>query len=291
MADGIISSLSHLPVVFHKKYPDDLIFPHDFEYYDLIYIMIPGYIKTVYKPYYHKIVSTFHGGPGTEGQASDIIAKEKDIKWYSYVSTEVKNRVNESTGNAFENLVFTPHGVDIVKFSDNIVKKMVFGFAGHASYLLPSHTQSKHRRGYWITRVWDKLRFDLRVAGGMVEYPESIKAFTKQYPDINCELYSKEKIQGFYRKIGVYLIPDKHAGGPMPALEAGAMDIPLITTNCGLLDDCFSDEIHGLMIKNYKEFFKAIEWAINNPDEMIKMGKNWGEYVRRNRSWDAVKQY
>jgi hypothetical protein len=147
MADGIIESLKDLPVTFYKKFPDELIFPDDFEYFDLIYLMIPGYITNTYKDYYHKIISTFHGGPGTEGQADDIINKNKRIKRFSYVSGEVKNRLLQFKD--FNDLYFTPHGVDIIKFSDNIVNKSeTFGFAGHSNYLLEDNSQSKHRRGF-----------------------------------------------------------------------------------------------------------------------------------------------
>ena len=147
MADGIISALSDKKYMFYKKYADDLIIPDDLEQYDIIYIMIPGYItdKSDSK-YYHKIRTTFHGGPGTEGQAHQVILKDQDSIKKSYVSGEVKKRLEPYN---LSGMTFTPHGIDVSKYTiKNITKIKTFGFAGHVRYLDYKDSQVDHRRGY-----------------------------------------------------------------------------------------------------------------------------------------------
>lgn len=103
MADGIISALSD-KFRFTKKFSDELArkdfglpvmdLEKDYYDYDVIYIMLPSYVPQNFREY-NKIVTTFHGGPGTEGQA-DMLQRYglKDMK-ISYVSHQVKKRVDE----------------------------------------------------------------------------------------------------------------------------------------------------------------------------------------------------
>jgi len=109
----------------------------------------------------------------------------------------------------------------------------------------------------------------------MPDYPDHVKTFNKKYPQIDCKTYSKSQMNSFYDQIDCYLIPDVKAGGPLPALEVGAKNIPLITTNCGLLGDVFIDGKHGILVKdNYYEFVNAILWMENHSKKAIEMGKN-----------------
>ena len=93
----------------------------------------------------------------------------------------------------------------------------------------------------------------------MPEHPEHVNKFNMLFPNIDCKTYSRQDVVNFYKNIDVYLIPDRRAGGPMSALEAGAMNIPLITTNCGLLGDMFVDKEHGILIDTYDQFVAAIQ--------------------------------
>ena len=99
----------------------------------------------------------------------------------------------------------------------------------------------------------------MKVAGGMPQHPQHVIKFNNIYPNIDCQSYNRNDIIGFYKKIDCYLIPDLRSGGPMPALEAGSMNIPLITTNCGLLGDSFIHMKHGLLIDSYDQFTNAIK--------------------------------
>jgi glycosyltransferase involved in cell wall biosynthesis len=58
------------------------------------------------------------------------------------------------------------------------------------------------------------------------------------------------------------------------------------------LGDVFIDGKHGILVKNnYYEFVNAILWMENHTKKAIEMGKNWGNFVRKERSWKAVSNH
>lgn len=101
IANGVVSALKH-KFDFTIKYSDKLAadqgkkiidWDADLDKYDVIYIMLSGYLKKGLKDY-SKIVTSFHGGPGSESQANVLQRKklEKIIRM-SYVSEQTKKRL------------------------------------------------------------------------------------------------------------------------------------------------------------------------------------------------------
>ena len=363
MADGIISALSD-KFIFTKRYADniakDMGFPIidwkvDYDKYDKIYIMLPGYIDNIIAGDYDmkKICTTFHGGPGTEGQADQLDRQKLNDLNISFVSYQTKKRVCDVTNNInrkmnirlkevvdidwlkhelgfgdgedkivrFEgeerylkrltknkvnvvyrrkgynlrNLSFTPHGVNIKRFKqDSIIGEPVFGYAGWARYILGA--QKEHRQCDWIFNSWRNNPYKLKVAGGTKKYDAKgdltkLKYLFNMDKLVDISYYEHNDVHNFYKSISCYLVPDKYAGGPMPVLEAGAMNIPVICTDAGLCGDIIEDGINGIKISTFKEFENAIDFMKNNKNEREKMGKKLGELVRETRSWDAVSKY
>lgn len=353
MAFGIIKSLKH-KFNFTIKYSDELAlnykkevidWKNDIDKYDVIYIMIPGYIPKGLKDY-SKIITTFHGGPGTEGQAHELETMGLNGLRCSYVSNQTRDRIIKNSyksgqkinlpkgekiieycknklyikdndeikvksmgGNKFKvNFTksfdlhglkwFTPHGVDVDVFNqDKIHDKFTCGYAGWVRYLMD--VQKDHRRGHWILNSWNKLEYNLKIAAGIKiegnSISEDISYLRSKYVSLNhklnVKLYEHKKMVDFYSGISCYLVPDKYAGGPVPVLEAGAMGIPVVCTDAGLCGDFIEDMVHGRVIKTYKEFRNTILWMKHNPKERKRMGKNLQEYIRKNRSLEAVSKY
>jgi glycosyltransferase involved in cell wall biosynthesis len=109
--------------------------------------------------------------------------------------------------------------------------------------------------------------------------------------NIDIGMYPYNKMRDFYKDISCYLVPDKFAGGPFPVLEAGAMGIPVVCTNAGLCGDFIENDVHGKIIETYEEFIDAIKWMKCNPKERKNMGLNLKEYIREQRTWEAVANY
>jgi glycosyltransferase involved in cell wall biosynthesis len=352
MAFGIKKSLSH-KFDFTIKYSDGLSggdvidWKTDYEKYDVVYLMTPSYIPEDLKDY-SKVITTFHGGPGTEGQANMIeIYGLKDMR-ISYVSNQTRKRLVEADftssdrisipkghnlssyakkklnikkvdkmdvredgdcyrvgytkkGFGLTNLWFTPHGVDIDVFTqDKVHDKFTCGYAGWAGYLVG--IQKNHRRGRWILDAFGSSNFNLRIAAGIKiagnRAEGDVRMIKKRYDNskalqdrLDIRLYDHKDMPSFYRGISCYLVPDRLAGGPVPVLEAGAMGIPVICTDAGLCGDIIEDGVNGKIISSYTQFLNTIKFMEHNPDERNRMGKNLKEYVRENRSWDAVSKY
>ncbi len=195
-------------------------------------------------------------------------------------------------GFGFDNLHFTPYGVNVNFFNQEKIRSdFVCGYAGWIQYLMGS--QKDHRRGHWIMEAQDELKFHLNIAGGLENIGGSvnkIKNFQEMYngKNVRAGLYNREKMVKFYKSISCYLVPDKFAGGPMPVLEAGAMGIPVITTDCGHCGDFIKHEVHGLVVKTYDEFLESIYFMKKHPEAREEMGKNLQKYIREKRTWKAV---
>ena len=261
--------------------------------FDIIYIMLPSYLKRDIK--IEKYRSSFHGGPGIEGQADQINRFGLNGIRTSYVASQVKDRIKRYKLKNSE--YFTPYGINPTEYNINHkIKndKIRCGYAGWLSYILDN--QRDHRRIYWINEAQEKLKFNLYFAGGLKQYikQHQIDIFNEKFKNIknvHLDFYSREEMKNFYSKINCYLVPDKYAGGPMPVLEAGAMGIPSITTNAGLCGDIIKDKENGLLISGYTKFCNAIKFLMNNPDERIRLGNNMRNYVLEYRTWEKVKNY
>jgi hypothetical protein len=349
MADGIIDSLSD-KFEFTKKFSDKLAKEQNKKIinwkkrkkYDVIFLMIPGYLPKLED--YSKIVTSFNGGPGSESQANILQRKGLQNMRISYLSEEMKSRLDkpyksiqkmdaslgkvailkelglrqkdtyrisrivgrkravrvrvEFTKYGFDltNLCFTPQGVDTDYFNqEKINNNFVCGYAGWIQYLMDDakKAQKDHRRGHWIINAQRILDFNLSIAGGLKNLGGSvskIKGFNSGR-NVKAALYEKEDMKEYYSELSCYLVPDKFAGGPLPVLEAGAMGIPVVCTDAGLCGDFIENGFHGLVVKTYDEFVRAIKWMRNHPKEREEMGKNLQSYIRKNRTWEAVAPY
>ena len=194
-------------------------------------------------------------------------------------------------GFNLQNLHFTPYGVDTDYFNqDEIKEQFTCGYAGWARYLM--NAQTKHRRGHWIIDSWKKDRYDLSIAGGLSKYGnKDTHKLMMRNPGIRAGLYDRHQIKDYYKDLSCYLVPDKYAGGPMPVLEAGAMGVPVVTTDCGHCGDFIEHGVHGIMIDSFNEFRHAIRWMKEHPAQRKQMGLNLRQYIREHRTWDAVAPY
>ncbi len=78
--------------------------------YDLIYMMLPSYIEDLNTD---KIITTFHGGPGIEGQADVIDRKKQNDLRISYVSHQVRDRVTTFENKTNRNIIVPLSGGQI----------------------------------------------------------------------------------------------------------------------------------------------------------------------------------
>jgi glycosyltransferase involved in cell wall biosynthesis len=114
IAKGIINSCLRDKFQFDIKYSDKSVekqgkplinWAVDLQNYDLIYLMTSGYLpKNLKDKDYKRIVTTFHGGPGTEAQANILQRMGRTNMRISYVSGQTKDRVINPTYSSSEKM-------------------------------------------------------------------------------------------------------------------------------------------------------------------------------------------
>ena len=93
-----------------------------------------------------------------------------------------------------------------------------------------------------------------------------------------------DKIEDFLSKIDVAILPSYREGMPKFLLEAGAMEIPSITTDVPGCRNIIKHNFNGLICKPMDEssLTNAIYTMINMPhDERVELGKNARILIKR----------
>ena len=89
-----------------------------------------------------------------------------------------------------------------------------------------------------------------------------------------------EDVPGIYKMHSVYVLPSLEVGSACTVYEAMSTGLPcIITRECGI--DFFKDNVHGLIVpaRDTKALQDAIQYFSDNPDEIVRMGKNARETV------------
>lgn len=143
-----------------------------------------------------------------------------------------------------EKIYYTPAGVDIDKFkpSDRVWKaggKLAIGYVGRK--------YESGRKGEELLRqillLCDPERIKLVFLG---DKREDEVEFCKNI-GVECEYYQRgrnieyEDFPDIYKQFDCLLITSKEEGGPVPALEALACGIPVITTPVGITKDVYKE--------------------------------------------------
>jgi glycosyltransferase involved in cell wall biosynthesis len=323
--------------------------------YEIIYPLLPGYIPEYMDT--KKFITSFHGGPGVEGQADQIDRNAMNDMNISFVSHQVKDRVttvesktnrriraplkyvfdekkmlkeqkldNDSVikyrmnpeyefyrnpttderaganvhiwrkGFGLTNLHFTPYGINPEEYKRTQAvsqKELICGYAGWMKYIMGG--QANHRRIDWIISAQRDFQFKLEFAAGLSKYVnDEVNNYKKGLKfnhehNINVNCYNKDQMSDFYSKINCYLVPDKFAGGPMPVLEAGLLEVPPVCTDAGLCGDIITHMENGYVVNTKARFMEGVKFMRDNPDERIRMGKNLRKYILEHRTWENVK--
>jgi len=99
---------------------------------------------------------------------------------------------------------------------------------------------------------------------------------------------ANEEFADYYSKATVAVVPSLYEGFGIPAAEAMACGVPLITTSGGALPEVVGDA--GLIVPpaDATALSKAITHLFNNPDERVKYAKAGLERVNSVFSWEKA---
>jgi len=96
---------------------------------------------------------------------------------------------------------------------------------------------------------------------------------------------SKEKMPLFYNKVNVHICMSLTEGLNNPTMEAGAMGVPVITTDCGAAKEMIVDGVSGLIIERKADSLVNALNKLKDRELRISMGDKFYEEIMKNWTW------
>ena len=101
---------------------------------------------------------------------------------------------------------------------------------------------------------------------------------------------ANEDFAGYYAKATIAVVPSLYEGFGIPAVEAMACGVPLITTSGGALPEVVGDASMIVPPADASALAEAITYLFNNPDARKKYAKAGLERVNSVFSWPKAAQ-
>jgi glycosyltransferase involved in cell wall biosynthesis len=183
-----------------------------------------------------------------------------------------------------------PYGVDLQAFtpvtkapSDHVV----IGTAARLSpekgvrYLIEAFAQLRQRYGG---------RVSLRIAGEGPERARIEAQIERLRLNESVELrgwVEHEQLPDFLRELDVFVMPSTWEGFGVAAIEASAMELPVVASNIYGIPDAVRDGVTGLLVpsKQPGALAEAVGALIDDPKLRASLGKAGREYVARHYDW------
>jgi glycosyltransferase involved in cell wall biosynthesis len=130
---------------------------------------------------------------------------------------------------------------------------------------------------YLKSKYFKKIVFILAGSAGDENKTAVNIEFLKKWDDgiyVKWVGYQKDIIN-FYKSSDIVILPSYREGIPKSLIEACAIGRPIITTNAIGCKDCVDHGVNGLKVnvQSNIELSNALIYLVNNPIEMIRMGK------------------
>jgi len=97
---------------------------------------------------------------------------------------------------------------------------------------------------------------------------------------------TKEQMPGFYNMADVHICMSKSEGQNNPIMEAGAMGLPVISTNVGASEEMIRDGVNGLLINRDVESLRTALRTLKDPDLRNAMGDEFHKEIMQNWTWE-----
>ncbi|WP_156305382.1 glycosyltransferase family 4 protein [Sphingobacterium endophyticum] len=179
------------------------------------------------------------------------------------------------------------NSINIIKGSGIDLQKFAFTpqhFSGRIKVLFASRMlwdkgvrELREATEYLKDKYRNKIQFIL-IGKADDENRTSVSAdYLKSWSDGDYILWKGhvENVLDEYKNSNIVVLPSYREGLPKNLIEACAIGRPIVTTNAIGCKDCVDEGLNGykVPIKNGLALAEAIEKLINNPDDMVEMGK------------------
>jgi Glycosyltransferase len=121
-----------------------------------------------------------------------------------------------------------------------------------------------------------KVRFMLLGALEKIQDSMTMKELAPYIDEGIIDYYGEtDDVASYYRQCSVYVLPSYREGTPRTVLEAMAMGRPVITTDTPGCKETVVDGVNGYLVpvQDSAALAERMEWFINNPDALEKMGQ------------------
>jgi glycosyltransferase involved in cell wall biosynthesis len=103
---------------------------------------------------------------------------------------------------------------------------------------------------------------------------------------------SHDQMPIFYKNIDVYTCMSKSEGFCNPILEAGIMEVPVITTNVGVASQIIKNGKNGFIIERNKEDLKKHLNILKDNNLRVSMGRELRKDILKEWTWDKkIEEY
>ena len=131
-------------------------------------------------------------------------------------------------------------------------------------------------------------KFQLVLVGWQDYFYKRLKKIVKDYKDIIFTGYvSESELSGLYAKAVAYIYPTLHEGFGLPAIEAQAHSLPVVSSNTSSLPEVLADSAIYFNPKNDLEIKKSIEQVIAD-DKLRKILIAKGRENIKRFSWQKM---
>jgi glycosyltransferase involved in cell wall biosynthesis len=137
--------------------------------------------------------------------------------------------------------------------------------------------------------VGEKLKFVIvgeETLGSYSNYLNELKEMVKQFGLEHSVVFAgfRENIPEVVRAFDIFVMPSREEAFGLVAIEAMAMECPIIISNSGSADEIVGDEEFGLTVRPDDAFDlqRQLRFLIEHPLERVQMGQRGREHVKAN---------
>jgi len=183
-----------------------------------------------------------------------------------------------------------PYGVDLQRFSPGLKAPSDHVVIGTAARLAPEKGIRYLIEAFALLRQRYGGRVSLRIAGEGPERARIEAMVQKLHLEASVELrgwVEHDQLPAFLRELDVFVMPSTWEGFGVAAIEASAVELPIVASNIYGIPDAVRDGVTGILVpsKQPGALAEAIGRLVESPQLRASLGQAGRGYVARHYDW------